>query len=203
MLLRNRHSLWLRLTFALGAMALFVLGYQWGNQHQRRAEGPPRIAGVLVQPPAAIPNFRLTDPFGRALDLSRLAERWTLLAFGDLAEASGQRAVQRLVDVYNRVADHETLRRSLQLILVTTRDAPALARDFARLSPALHILGGDDQEITRLRAALGWDADSGPTLFLFGPNGQLIALFPPGEAGHAIAADLKALFAHAPIAEQP
>ncbi|MBK1723697.1 hypothetical protein [Thiocystis violacea] len=205
MLLRNRHNLWLRLVFALGAMALFVFGYQWGNQHQRDGGEPTRINGVLVRPSGAIPNFALRDPFGQAFDQGHLAEHWTLMAFGDLAQASGQRAVQRLVDASNRVADQADLRRALQLVLVETRDAPALARDFARLSPALRILGGGAEEIARLRAALGLGEDEEPTLFVFGPGAQLIALLPATETGGAVAEDLKAIFADAAtlLAEQP
>ncbi|NEX21609.1 hypothetical protein G3480_15035 [Thiorhodococcus mannitoliphagus] len=205
MFLRNRHSLWLRLVMVLGAMALFVLGYQWGNRHQQGGDGPTRINGVLVRPVGAIPNFALRDALGQAFDQTHLASGWTLMAFGDLAQASGQRSVQRLVDAYNRVADQPQLRRSLQLVLVTTREAPSLARNFARLSPALHILGGDGEEIDRLQAALGLADDAAPTLFLFGPGGYLVALLPAQESGQAVAEDLKAVYADAStlLPEQP
>lgn len=205
MFLRNRHSLWLRLVMVLGAMALFVVGYQWGNQYQRGGDEPPRINGVLVRPVGAIPNFSLRDTWGQPFDQSHLARGWTLMAFGDLAQASGQRGVQRLIDAYNRVADRPMLRESLQLVLVATAEAPGFARDFARLSPALHILGGNDEEVDRLQAALGLTSDGEPTLFLFGPGGYLVALLPPSESGQAVAEDLKAVHADAStlLPEQP
>ncbi|NEV63374.1 hypothetical protein [Thiorhodococcus minor] len=205
MFLRNRHSLWIRLVMVLGAMALFVVGYQWGNRYQRGGDEQVRINGVLVRPVGAIPNFSLRDALGQRFDQSHLAKGWTLMAFGDLAQASGQRGVQRLIDAYNRVADQPKLRGSLQLVLVATAEAPGLARDFARLSPALHILGGDGEEIDRLRATLGLPDDAEPTLFLFGPGGYLVALLPASESGQAVAEDLKAVYADAStlLPEQP
>lgn len=194
--LRNRHNLWLRLLFALGAMALFVFGYQWGNQHQHGVSQPLRIEGVLIRPPGVIPNFALRDPFGQVFDQDDLADGWTLMAVGDLADASGQRAVARLIDAYNRVADQPSLRKSLELALVTPNETPERARDFARLSPALHILTGDDVDIARVRDSLGLADDAQPTLFVFAPGAHLIALFPPTEAGNAVAEDLKTLFAN-------
>ncbi|MFD2111880.1 SCO family protein [Thiorhodococcus fuscus] len=197
MLLRNRHRLWIRLLMALGAMSLFLLGYQWGNQHQQGDAEIPTINGVLLQPPGDLPGFSLQESFGQPFDHRRLAEHWTLLGFGDLAQASGQRGVQRLIEVYNRIADHNTLRKQLQLVLVTTTDQPMLARRFATLSPALHILGGDSDEIARLGGALGVSPDAPLTLFVLGPGGYLLALFPDRENGAAMAEDLKAIVANA------
>ncbi len=197
MLLHNRHTLWLRLLFALGAMALFVFSYQWGNQQQRAGSQPPLIDGVLIRPPGAVPRFELRDPFGQVFDQDRLADGWTLMAFGALSDASGQRVVARLIDVYNRVADQPTLRKSLKLVLVTTVETPARSRDFARLSPALHILAGEDADIARVRETLGGADGAQPTLFMFAPGAHLIALFPPTEAGSAVAEDLKTLFTNA------
>jgi hypothetical protein len=194
MFLRSRHSPWVRLAFALGAMGLFLLGYQWGNEYQRRHAKPPVISGVLVRPPAAIPGFRLQDPLGRLFDQETLAAGWTLLTFGDLASAQGQLAVQRLIDVYNRVADEEGLHEALRLVLVTTSDAPNLARDFARLSPALYVLGGETAELERLKSALGDTAQSEPPLYVFVPGGYLVALLPERGDGPTLAADLTALY---------
>jgi hypothetical protein len=203
MFLRSRHSPWVRLAFALGAMGLFLLGYQWGNEYQRRHAKPPVISGVLVRPPAAIPGFRLQDPLGRLFDQETLAAGWTLLTFGDLASAQGQLAVQRLIDVYNRVADEEGLHEALRLVLVTTSDAPNLARDFARLSPALYVLGGETAELERLKSALGDTGQSGPPLYVFVPGGYLVALLPERGDGPTMAADLTALYrgVHTLVAE--
>lgn len=193
MFLRSRHSLWVRLAFALGAMGLFLLGYHWGNEYQRRHSKPPAIGGVLVRPPAAIPGFRLEDPSGRPFDQEHLAAGWTLLSFGDLSGAEGQLAIQRLIDVYNRVAGEEGLHEALRLVLVTTTDTPNLARDFARLSPALYVLGGEEVELARLRAALGASAEAEQPLFVFAPGGYLVALLSGGSESGQVAADLIAL----------
>lgn len=205
MLLRSRHSPWVRLAFALGAMGLFLFGYQWGNEYQRRHAKPPQISGVLVRPPAAIPGFRLEDPLGRPFDQETLAAGWTLLTFGDLAGVSGQLAIQRLIDLYNRVAGEEDLHRSLRLVLVTTSDAPNLARDFARLSPALYVLSGEAAERDRLMAALGVGAEAETPLFVFAPGGYLVALLTDASDGVSLAADLMALHqgVHVLLPEKP
>ena len=105
MFLPNRRRLGVRLVFALGAMALFVVGYQWGNQYKFGSTERAGIRGVLIQPPGEIPEFGLRDPFGRPFGRMDLTAGWTLLAFGDLAEATGQRAAQRLIETRNRLAD--------------------------------------------------------------------------------------------------
>lgn len=194
MFLRSRHSLWVRLVFVLGAMGLFVFGYQWGNQYQRKVATPPTIDGVLVQPPVVVPGFTLRDPLGRVFDQETLAEGWTLLTFGDLAAASGQLAVQRLLDVYQRVADESGLQRSLRLALVTSSDAPNLARDFARLSPDLRVLGGEPAEVERLVQSVGGLGDGEAPLFVFAPGGYLIALLAQGDDRARLAQDLIALY---------
>jgi hypothetical protein len=205
MLLRNRHSPWLRIAFMLGAIGLFLFGYQWGNQYKSKDAQPPVINGVLVRPPATVPGFRLLDPRGRVFDQDTLAAGWTLLTFGDLSGAQGQLAVQRLIDVYNRIGGDADLQRALRLVLVTTTDAPNLARDFSRLSPALSILAGDAGETERLRAALGTGEDADPLVFVFAPGGYLIALLTNDEDGSAMAADLGALYAdvHMLLPESP
>lgn len=194
MFLRSRLNPWVRLAFVLGAMGLFVLGYQWGNDYQRRHAKPPQISGVLIRPPAVIPGFRLADALGRPFDQENLAAGWTLLAFGDLADVQGQLATQRLVDVHNRVAGEEGLYESLRLVLVTTSHTPNLARDFSRLSPALSILSGEDTELGRLKASLGVGKEPEQTLFVFAPGGYLAALFPGDHDGAVLAADLTELF---------
>ncbi|MCK7576222.1 MAG: hypothetical protein MZV65_10195 [Chromatiales bacterium] len=195
MFLPNRRRLGVRLVFALGAMALFVLGYQWGNQQPFGRAEPAQIHGVLVQPPGAIPAFSLRDPFGRPVGRAELADGWTLLAFGDLAEASGQRAAQRLIETRNRLADQSKLIESLQLVLIQTSERLEPARDFARLSPALRLLAGPPESIAPLRDALGLASSVGPTLFVIGPEARLLAILPETESGAEMAEDIKTLIA--------
>ena len=194
MFLRNRHRLWIRIVFVLGAIALFLFGYQWGNRYQQSPSETLVIDGVLVRPPVALPDFQLKDPFGRAFDRKTLESGWSLLAFGDLSRASGQLAVQRLIDVRNRVADQAALGQALRLVLIATAETPNLARDFAGLSTALLILGGEASRVDPLRNALSSTDDDAPTLYVIGPGGHLLALFPDTQDGAAMAEDLKALF---------
>jgi hypothetical protein len=193
MFLKNRHRLWVRLVLMLAAISLFILAYQWGNQYQRRSAEPPVIGGLLISPPASLPDFELKDTLGQSFDQGGLAQGWTLLAFGDLSRASGQLAVQRLIDVYNRVADEQALRKQLRLVLIKTADAPNLARDFASLSPALSVLSGDPEQITLLRDSIGLGHEETPALLVLGPGGYLVAFLPESQDGAAMAEDLKAI----------
>lgn len=197
MFLRNRYPLWVRLVTMLGAISLFILAYQWGNQLQRRHAEPPVITGLLIQPPAKLPDFALRDSLGRPFDQDSLTKGWTLLAFGDLARASGQLAVQRLIDVYNRAADARALRTQLRLVLIQTSEAPQLARDFASLLPALQVLAGEPDTIARLREALGLGASESPALFVLGPGGRLLAFLGEDQDGTSMTEDLKAIHASA------
>jgi len=110
----NRRSLPVRLVMIAAAVGLFVVGYQWGNRFQHRG-GPPTIAGVLVSPPIALSDFALQDPEGRPVSRDRLSQGWTLLTYGDLTQAQGHLAVNRLLEVFNRLADHPALRAELRL----------------------------------------------------------------------------------------
>ncbi|EGV19778.1 hypothetical protein [Thiocapsa marina] len=195
MFLRNRHPLWMRLVLILGAISLFVLAYQWGNQYQRRSAAPPVIGGLLIRPPASLPDFELREALGRPFGQKDLAQGWTLLAFGDLSRASGQLAVQRLIDVYNRVADERALRKQLRLVLVTAGNDSSLHRDFAGLLPALKILGGDPEQIDRLRADIGLGATDTAAIFVVAPGGFVLAFLPESEGGAQLAEDLKAIYA--------
>ncbi len=199
MLLRNPYRLWIRLLFMVGAAALLFLGYQWGNRVQRDGARPPAIGGVLIRPPSTVPDFRLQDATGRPFDRGTLSTGWTLMAFGDLSQAGGQLAVQRLIEVYNRVSDREVLYRDLRLALVSPAEAPDQARALAALSPALHVLGGEPAQVKGLMEALG-TAPGGPaSLYVFAPGGYLVALLTDDQAGADLASDLVALHAHADL----
>jgi hypothetical protein len=186
-----------RLLLILVAMALFVLAYQWGNQYQRRAAGPPVIQGVLISPAPTLPEILLQDALGREFSREDLAQPWTLLAFGDLAGASGQLAVQRLMDVYNRISDHRGLRKHLRLVLITTTDEPHLARDFSGLLPAMRIVGGRSEEVMSLREAMGLSQEDRPALFVVAPGGRVVAFLPDTLDGAAMADDLRQIHDHA------
>jgi hypothetical protein len=194
MFLPNRHQPWVRILFISIAILLFMLGYQWGNGYLPPPSEPPRIGGVLIRPATILPDFQLQDSFGRVIERKTLETGWSLLAFGDLARASGQLAVQRLIDVGNHVADQTELRQALRLLLITTTETPNLARDFAHLSTSLSILGGEAARIDSLRNALSSRDDDAPTLYVIGPGAHLLALLTETQDGTAMAEDLKALF---------
>lgn len=202
---RRGRPLLVRLVMAVAAVGLFVVGYQWGNQFQRARDGDPVLAGVLIRPPAPMPEVSLHAGSGATLDRTALADHWTLIAPASPAGAGGHLAVARLIEVANRLAGAPDLHGRLRLWLVSRDDVPALARDFERLTPALAVLTGDAGSLDRLAEVLGTDpavADSAPEsgdtagvppLYLIDPKARLVALFPPGQTPAAIAADIEAL----------
>ncbi len=180
------------------AAGLFVLSYQWGNRYKQPG-GPPAIAGILVSPPIDLSDFTLRDPDGRPVTRDRLSQGWTLLTYGDLTQAQGHLAVNRLLEIRNRLADRPELYADLRLVLVQTSDASNLARDFNRLTPSLVVAGGETGELSKLADALGGAPgpmpgdDTGAPLFLIAPGARLVALFTPGQGPATVAADLAAL----------
>jgi hypothetical protein len=194
----KRRPLWVRLVMIAAAAGLFVVGYQWGNRFKHH-RGPPAIAGVLVSPPIELSDFHLQDPDGLPVDRERLGQGWTLLTYGDLTSAQGHLAINRLIEIRNRLADHPELSADLRLVLVQTSDAPNLARDFSRLTPSLLIAGGGPNELAKLADALGGAPppvpgdDAGAMLFLIAPGARLVALFTPGQGPATVATDLVAL----------
>jgi hypothetical protein len=194
----NRRSLPVRLVMIAAAAGLFVVGYQWGNRY-KHPSGPPAIAGILVSPPIDLSDFTLRDPDGRPLTRDGLSQGWTLLTYGDLTQAQGHLAINRLLEIHNRLADRPELRAELRLVLVQTSDAPNLARDFNRLTPSLIVAGGEAGELSKLADALGGAPaptpgdDAGAPLFLIAPGARLAALFTPGQGPATVATDLAAL----------
>jgi len=204
MLVRNPRGPVTRLAMIAAAIGLFLAGYYWGNQYKYGDVPPPAIAGVLVRPPLALPRFELRDTEDQPFTGDEFKAHWTLLTFANLSRAPGHLAVTRMIEVYNRLADDPDLQAMLQLALVAETQDLALARDFARLSPALKLLSGESGEIQRLRASLGalpWD-DAGTEVgeaapfFLIGPSSRLLALFPGAQPPTAIASDLSVISQH-------
>lgn len=194
---RNPRVRWLLILVAVG---LFILSYYWGNRYQYGRL--PDIEGVLIAPAMPLPGFALEDTEGRAFTARHLNDRWTLLAFGEIASARGQLAVTRMLAVANRLADRPRLRESLQLVLAAPVHAPNTARDFTRLSPILRLVVGDPDELARLATPLGEAPDGrGETqaaLYLIAPGGDLLALFAASQPPETLAADLAALASRPP-----
>jgi hypothetical protein len=209
--IRNRRNrpLLPRLVLAVAAIGLFLLAYQWGNQSRFGGGQPPAIGGVLLRPAQPLPDFVLTTTTGAPFGRADLLEHWSLLAIATLTGADGHRSLARLVDVYNRLAGQQQLRARLRLLLLTADAAPALARDFERLSPAIAVLSAERAAVAEIADALGADPEQAlssadgepPTLFLLDPAAELVALFPSAQAPNDIAEDIRALeryWAHRP-----
>jgi hypothetical protein len=200
MLARNPRGPIARIIMVIAAAGLFVVGYHWGNRY-KYGGGPPVIQGVLLRPPVELPGFELKETGGIRFTLEELKDHWTLLAFSDLRRAGSHLAVNRMIGVYNRLADKTDLQVRLQLALAAEEQDLELARDFSRLSPALKVLSGEADELKRLRASVGDlppegsapPEEDGAPLYLIDPKARLMALFPHAEGSETIAADLSAL----------
>jgi peroxiredoxin len=187
-----------RLILAVAAVGLFLIAYQWGNQYRHGAGEPPELSGVLMRAPQPLPEFALTDARDARFDRSELTGHWSLIAFAPIRSAPGHRAVTRMIEIRNRIADRPDLQRQLRLLLVSADAAPSLAMDFERLSPAIAVLSAPSAELAGLRDAVGADpasaaVDDLPPLFLIDPDARLVAIFPSSQPAAEVAADLDAL----------
>jgi len=185
------------------AIGLFLVGYYWGNRHQRYTSTLPVIEGVLIRPARPLPDFILLDAAGQPFTAGRLSGHWTLLSFGNPSQAFGQPAITRMIEIFNRLANAPNLRERLLLVLVILRrpDGPTPALDFEHLSPVLTLLSDTTDELQRLRMALGMPLQAPPLTtdlaipcYLIGPSGRLLALFPNAQTPASIASDLVQMF---------
>lgn len=201
----------IRLTLALAALGLFLIGYYWGNRYRHGDSAPPAIEGVLLHPAYPLPTFELRDGAGRPFTTERFAGHWTLLAFGDSRQTPGRWIIARLIEIHNRLAADPDLQAKLRLVLVTPSGDPAApTSDLGDWSPVLSLLSGETDETRRLQAALGMPTrETTPTKdqmlpgYLIDPSGRLLALFPEALTPAAIASDLIALAAHTDSEPRP
>jgi len=187
------------------AIGLFLLGYYGGNRYRHRDSSPPAIAGVLIRPIHPLPAFELRDTASRPFTNENFMGCWTLLSFGDLHREPDRRAVKRMIEVHNRLADKPDLQRQIRLALVISGD-PIPAWDFDRLSPTLRLLSGTAGERQRLQASLGMPVpattgarEQTPPIHLIDPEGRLLALFPDAQVPATIASDLATVAAHTDV----
>lgn len=205
--LTARRGLLPRLILAAAAIGLFLTAYQWGSQYRFAAHGPAEIAGVRIVPPRPVPDEAqgLATASDAAGDTLPLIGAWTLLAIAEAEPAPPHAALNRLIEIYNRLADRPVLRAAMQIILMTDREPSNGGLE--QPSPALHQIAVGAERIALWRATLGLgnadndgavDAVAAPqALFLLDPEARLIAFFPSQQAPSAIAADLTTLIGNA------
>jgi len=201
--LRRRGRL-VQVIVALAATGLFVLAYQWGSQYRSRDEAPPAIDGALIDPPAPLPDARLRPASSEPDEPVSLRDSggtaWLLFAIPGPHPQRLSQALERLVLVYNGMADRAALRDALRLALITAREPDARARAVGRMAN-LMLLRGDEAAVATLRTDLGLGAAGntaeGPLLLLADADGRLRAVFSELQSPSSIATDLKALLEHA------
>ena len=199
MFLPNRRSPVARLALITAAIGLFLLGYYWGNRYQYGSRTPPAIDGILVTPPPPLPAFALEDQQLQPITRDDLSGHWSLFAVAALSRAEGHRAVARLIQVHNRLADQPDLQRELALMLIATAGERREFQDFARLSPALKLVSGDAAELARLEEFFGYDPAEPDTLgilYLVDPQGRMLALFARELEANRVAQDIRTIRDH-------
>jgi hypothetical protein len=196
-----------RLILAVLAVALFVIGYQWGNQWQAGRDTASTITGVVLRPSVNLSDWQLQDAQGQPYGAADLAGSWALLGLAPVDTLTGQLTMTRLIEVFNRLADQPRLREQVRLILVTPDRDSAAGQNFQDLLANARVLTGTAEQRVRLQAQLQGPTDPAlqenagttdpapTTLYLINPGAVLIALFPPAQSPASIAKDLHQLTA--------
>jgi len=167
--------------------------------------GTPAFEGVAVDPPRAMPTYRLPHADGRAITLGAEAGRPLVLFFGytncpDICPTT-------LAD-WRRVKDQLGERaRTVRFVFLSVdpeRDTPAIAAAYARrFDPSFVGVSPGGALIGELMQTFGVAAMPGASaehlvshssqVYLLDAEGRLVALYPTGTPWTALAHDLDAL----------
>ena len=198
-----------RVVLFLSLFALGAAGLAAKRLWRAEAVPSPAAAGVTrVSPPLSLPDFRLQATSGRSFARSDLAGQWSLLFFGythcpDVCPTT-------LKSLQAVTAQLRARGRPVQVVFVTldpARDTlDKLQAYLGYFDPAFIGLGGDADELLRLREALGvyaarTEAHSaagyllGHTdrLFLLNPRGEVVALFAERDDSRRLAQTIAAM----------
>lgn len=170
--------------------ALLVLGLQTGRVFRDPARSaPPGL--TALEPPLALPDFRLHDQHGGPFDPARLRGAWTLVFFGytqcpDICPTT----LVVLRDLRRLAGGQE---RNVQYVFVSVdpeRDNTRTLRDYAHyFDPELIAVTGRHTELMRLTRALGayyeagkahngrYEVHHSAAIFVIDPEARLRALF--------------------------
>ncbi len=194
------------LTAALaGAAAAFFL--------TRARDAPPALdRATLFETPRPLPYLALVDHAGRAFDLERLRDRWTLLFFGfvscpDICPTT----LATLAEARRMLADLPADRLP-QVVFASVdpkRDTPAaLARYVAHFDPSFVGITSRRNSMDDLTRHLGvavivgtqaadgsYSVDHTAAIFLIDPEARLAAVFGTPHAAATIARDYRGIVA--------
>jgi protein SCO1/2 len=171
-------------------VALLVLGLQAGRVFRDPARAaPPGL--TALEPPLALPDFRLHDQNSRTFDPARLRGKWSLVFFGytqcpDICPTT----LVVLRDLRRLAGGKE---RNVQYVFVSVdpeRDNARTLRDYARyFDPELVAVTGRHTELLRLTRALGayyeagearngrYEVHHSAAIFVIDPEARARALF--------------------------
>jgi protein SCO1/2 len=165
--------------------------------------------GTVLEPPASLPDFELTDTSGKSFHLYQTKGDITLVYFGytycpDVCPLT-------LHDVKEALAGLKTGRERVQLIFISVdpeRDTPeVLKRYLAAFDPSFVGLTGDFEKIKEIMKPYGAFAEKESTtdsaagylvshsarLFLVDPQSQLLLTYPYGFEVDDLRSDLEYL----------
>ena len=168
----------------IGAIVLFQSG--WRPQSQINH-------GELVQPARPLADIALTTLDGRAMRLSQLQKKWTMLYFGPAdCDAGCQRQLYLMRQVH--IAQGAELDR-VQRVYVVTGPGPldALRKDY----PNMQFLTGSADNIRQLAAQFqlpaGSPLDRLGRVYLVDPAGNFMMSYPGDAEGEGMRRDLARL----------
>ena len=206
---RKAHSAVAKILFFVVGVAALYGSYYLGNQH---ALVKPRFLNLReLDRPQAIDNIVLRDQHGNSFDKQRLFGYWNLVLFGYTGAAESARDRLTLItQVKNRLAIYPEIQQITRALFISADpdiDEPKLLKTFmAQFSPDYLALTGSTDGIQSIAQLLGvtirrlptsdkngYRVDHSSTIFLIGPDANLIGLFTGVVDAASIAADIRQL----------
>lgn len=165
-----------------------------------------QFKGAVVDPPQPMPNFELMSSSGQPFRLSDVEGDFSLIYFGytncpDVCPLT-------MWEVKNALANLETGRERIHVIFISAdpeRDPPqvlskymaafgpefiGLSDDFAKVQAVMQPYGAFAEKETVDDSALGYVVNHSATLYLIGPQRQMLLQYPFGFAAEDLSSDL-------------
>lgn len=182
----RRKILLLALLFALPLIAAYALYYGGWRP------GATGNYGELVQPARPLEDAALTTLDGKALRVSELRGKWTLIAFGPSPCPSPcERNLYKMRQVI--AAQGENAGRAQSVLVVTDAKALDRLRDAIRDYPHTRVVIGPDDQVSKLARQFALPPDNLDRVYLVDPLGNFIMSYPADADPNGMRKDLARL----------
>jgi cytochrome oxidase Cu insertion factor (SCO1/SenC/PrrC family) len=187
---RQRRTVILLLT-----LLTFGIAYYGGNKYS--TPPPTNISGVLLSPAMPVPEFQLQQQAGEPFGNKQLQDHWSLLLLDPRSDQDAS-ALQKLVQVHNRLAEDPLLQKHTVFIHAVKQSSEALIESIARLGSNFVLLSGEATAIDAFFEQLGnpQSAEDNPVLYLVDPDSNIQVLYTGDLDPAGIANDLHTLLAN-------